>query len=477
MTEEKNININIPEDELMKQENYMDRIRAMNDEHFARTGKRKKHLTVTFGCQMNAHDSEKLEGMLEQIGYMKAEEEEKADFIIYNTCCVRENAEQKVYGKLGYLKHLKDKNEDLIIAMCGCMMQQEEVLNTIRTKYKHVDIIFGTFNLYKMPELLQTYLETKRTVIDIWKEHKEIVEDLPSIRKHKFKASVNIMYGCNNFCTYCIVPYVRGRERSRKPEDILKEIEDLVADGVKEIMLLGQNVNSYGKTLEDKVTFAQLIRKVNEIEGLKRIRFMTSHPKDLSDELIEAMRDCDKVCKSLHLPFQAGSTKILKAMNRRYTKEQYLDLAKKIQREIPNIALTTDIIVGFPGETEEDFEDTLDIVRQVQFSGAYTFIYSKRTGTPAAVMEEQVPEEVSSRRFNKLQEVLRPIITEKSQALHGKTLEILVEDVSKNDEKLLTGRTESGHLVHFEGDSSLIGEFINVEITEAKTYYLIGQRV
>ncbi|MBZ4668292.1 MAG: miaB [Defluviitaleaceae bacterium] len=467
----------VTSEEALRQEEIIKQLRNDNDLIKARTGKQKYYYISTFGCQMNAHDSEKLEGMLEQIGYIKAEEEEKADFIIYNTCCVRENAEQKVYGKLGYLKHLKDKNEDLIIAMCGCMMQQEEVLNTIRTKYKHVDIIFGTFNLYKMPELLQTYLETKRTVIDIWKEHKEIVEDLPSIRKHKFKASVNIMYGCNNFCTYCIVPYVRGRERSRKPEDLLKEIEDLVADGVKEIMLLGQNVNSYGKTLEDKVTFAQLLRKVNEIEGLKRIRFMTSHPKDLSDELIEAMRDCDKVCKSLHLPFQAGSTKILKAMNRRYTKEQYLDLAKKIQREIPNIALTTDIIVGFPGETEEDFEDTLDIVRQVQFSGAYTFIYSKRTGTPAAVMEEQVPEEVSSRRFNKLQEVLRPIITEKSQALHGKTLEILVEDLSKNDEKLLTGRTESGHLVHFEGDSSLIGEFINVEITEAKTYYLIGQRV
>ncbi|NLM12625.1 MAG: tRNA (N6-isopentenyl adenosine(37)-C2)-methylthiotransferase MiaB [Epulopiscium sp.] len=464
-------------EEALRQEEIIKQLRNDNDIMKAKTGKQKYYFISTFGCQMNAHDSEKLEGMLEQIGYLKTEEETKADFIIYNTCCVRENAEQKVYGKLGYLKHLKDKNDDLIIAMCGCMMQQEEVLNTIRTKYKHVDIIFGTFNLYKMPELLQTYLETGRTVIDIWKEHKEIVEDLPSIRKHKFKASVNIMYGCNNFCTYCIVPYVRGRERSRKPEDILKEIEDLVADGVKEIMLLGQNVNSYGKTLEEKMSFAQLLRKVNEVEGLKRIRFMTSHPKDLSDELIEAMRDCDKVCKSLHLPFQAGSTKILKAMNRRYTKEQYLELVKKIQREIPNIALTTDIIVGFPGETEEDFEDTLDIVRQVQFSGAFTFIYSKRTGTPAAVMEEQVPEEVSSRRFNTLQEVLRPIITEKSHALLGKTLEILVEEVSKNDKKLLTGRTESGHLVHFEGDASLIGEFINVEITEAKTYYLIGKKL
>ncbi|NLM48820.1 MAG: tRNA (N6-isopentenyl adenosine(37)-C2)-methylthiotransferase MiaB [Epulopiscium sp.] len=462
-------------EEAQRQETYIKQIRMQNDLEKSKTSKQKHYYIATFGCQMNAHDSEKLAGMLEQMGYQKTDQENEADFILYNTCCVRENAEQKVYGKLGYLKYLKDMNKDLIIAICGCMMQQDTVLNIIKSKYPHVDIIFGTFNIYKLPELLQTYLETKETVIDIWNEHKDIVEDLPSIRKYKFKASVNIMYGCNNFCTYCIVPYVRGRERSRQPEDILNEIKELVADGVKEIMLLGQNVNSYGKTLKDGISFAQLLRKVNEIEGLKRIRFMTSHPKDLSDELILAMRDCDKVCKSLHLPFQAGSTEILKKMNRKYTKEQYLELAEKIQNTIPDIALTTDIIVGFPGENEEDFKDTLDVVRKVRFSGAYTFIYSKRTGTPAATMEGEVPEEICQRRFNELQEVLQPIVYEKSQEFYGKTVEILVEEKSKNKDSYLTGRTDSGHLVHFEGDTSLIGQFVNVEIIEAKTYYLIGK--
>jgi len=462
-------------EEAQRQETYIKQIRMQNDLEKSKTSKQKHYYIATFGCQMNAHDSEKLAGMLEQMGYQKTDQENEADFILYNTCCVRENAEQKVYGKLGYLKYLKDMNKDLIIAICGCMMQQDTVLNIIKSKYPHVDIIFGTFNIYKLPELLQTYLETKETVINIWNEHKDIVEDLPSIRKYKFKASVNIMYGCNNFCTYCIVPYVRGRERSRQPEDILNEIKELVADGVKEIMLLGQNVNSYGKTLKDGISFAQLLRKVNEIEGLKRIRFMTSHPKDLSDELILAMRDCDKVCKSLHLPFQAGSTEILKKMNRKYTKEQYLELAEKIQNTIPDIALTTDIIVGFPGENEEDFQDTLDVVRKVRFSGAYTFIYSKRTGTPAATMEGEVPEEICQRRFNELQEVLQPIVYEKSQEFYGKTVEILVEEKSKNKDSYLTGRTDSGHLVHFEGDTSLIGQFVNVEIIEAKTYYLIGK--
>lgn len=465
----------VTSEEAQRQEEIIKQLRMKNDLEKSKTGKQKHYYIATFGCQMNAHDSEKLAGMLEQIGYMKTDDEKEADFIIYNTCCVRENAEQKVYGKLGYLKHCKDNNDDLIIAMCGCMMQQETVLNTIKSKYKHVDIIFGTFNIYKLPELLQAYLETKETIIDIWEEHKDIVEDLPSIRKYKFKASVNIMYGCNNFCTYCIVPYVRGRERSREPKDILNEIKELVADGVKEIMLLGQNVNSYGKTLKEKITFAELLRRINEIEGLKRIRFMTSHPKDLSDELIMAMKDCDKVCKSLHLPFQAGSSRILEKMNRKYSKEQYLNLVNKIQEAIPGIALTTDIIVGFPGETEEDFKDTLDIVKKVRFSGAYTFIYSKRTGTPAAIMEEEVPEEVFQRRFNELQEVLQPIVAENSKEFLGKKLEILVEERSKNKDSYLTGRTDSGHLVHFEGDSSLIGQFINVDIIEAKTYYLIGK--
>ncbi|NLK20834.1 MAG: tRNA (N6-isopentenyl adenosine(37)-C2)-methylthiotransferase MiaB [Epulopiscium sp.] len=462
-------------EEAMRQEEIIKQIRMKNDAEKSRDAKQKYYHISTFGCQMNAHDSEKLEGMLEQMGYEKIEKETDADFILYNTCCVRENAEQKVYGKLGFLKHHKQTKKDVVIAICGCMMQQESVLNAIRKKYRHVDIIFGTFNLYKMPELFQTYLETKETVIDIWKEHKEIVEDLPSVRKYKFKASVNIMYGCNNFCTYCIVPYVRGRERSREPQDIINEIRDLVADGVKEIMLLGQNVNSYGKTLNKKMTFAQLIRKINEIEGLRRIRFMTSHPKDLSDELIEAMKECDKVCNSLHLPFQAGSSQILKKMNRRYSKEQYLNLAKKIQEAIPGISLTTDIIVGFPGETEEDFLDTLDIVQKIGFNGAYTFLYSKRTGTPAATMDEQVPDEIAQERFNALQKALKPIIAEKTQSMIGKMVEILVEEPSKSDKNFLTGRTNDGYLVHFEGDRTLIGEFVKVAIIYAKTFYLVGK--
>lgn len=429
----------------------------------------------TFGCQMNAHDSEKLRGILEEIGYVEASEEIEADMIVYNTCCVRENAEQKVYGRLGYLKNYKKKNPHIKIALCGCMMQQESVIETIQKKYNFIDLVFGTHNLYKFPELLQTNLETKETIFDIWKEHGEIVEDLPSIRKHFFKASVNIMYGCNNFCTYCIVPYVRGRERSRKPEDILKEIKSLTADGVKEVMLLGQNVNSYGKTLEDPISFAQLLEKIAAIDGLKRIRFMTSHPKDLSEELIEVMAQWEPICDHLHLPFQAGSSKTLRAMNRRYTKEQYLALIQKIKKAMPDIALTTDIIVGFPGETEEDFEETLDVVKQVGFDNAYTFLYSKRTGTPASRMEEQIPEAIAKERFNRLLDTLTPISHAKTQAQIGLTLDVLVEEINQQNDKMVTGRTSSNHLVHFPGSKELIGTVVPVKIINAKTYYLIGE--
>lgn len=415
--------------------------------------------------------------MLEQMGYGENQKEDDADLIIYNTCCVRENAENKVFGKLGYLKHVKAKNPDLKIVMCGCMMQQEKVIQEIKKKYKHVDVVFGTFNLYKFPELLQSNLETKQMIIDIWKEHKEIVEDLPSIRKYKYKACVNIMYGCNNFCTYCIVPYVRGRERSRTPEDILAEVQSLVEDGVKEIMLLGQNVNSYGRSLEEKMTFAQLLRNINEVEGLERIRFMTSHPKDLSDELILAMKECEKVCSHLHLPFQAGSTKVLGAMNRRYTKDQYVSLAKKIQAEIPDIALTTDIIIGFPGETEDDFQDTLEVVKEIGFHGAYTFLYSKRTGTPAATMEEQVPEEVAQERFSRLLEIVNGIIYEKSREQIGRTYNVLVEEVSKQDSSTLTGRADNNSLIHFKGTEDRIGQMIPIKIVDAKTFYLIGEQM
>ena len=426
---------------------------------------------------MNAHDSEKLEGMLDEMGYERTQEETEADFIIYNTCCVRENAELKVYGKLGWLKHYKKQNPNAVVALCGCMMQQDTVLETIRQKYRHVDLVFGTFNLYKLPELMKTREESGCTVFDIWQENQEVVEDLPSIRHFPYKASVNIMFGCNNFCSYCIVPYVRGRERSRTPEDILAEVRKLAADGVKEVMLLGQNVNSYGKNLENPVSFAELLRMVNEVEGIERIRFMTSHPKDMSDELILAMKECDKVCKNLHLPFQSGSTEILKKMNRHYTKEGYLELVRKVREAMPEITLSTDIIVGFPGETEEDFQETLDVIRKARYCTAFTFIYSKRTGTPAAKMENQVPEDVVKDRFDRMLQVLNPIVHEVTEEQVGKVLPVLVEEVSKHDENILTGRTEQNTLVHFSGSKDLIGQMVPVKIIENKTFYVIGERI
>ncbi|WP_332492853.1 tRNA (N6-isopentenyl adenosine(37)-C2)-methylthiotransferase MiaB [Niameybacter sp.] len=438
-------------------------------------GKNLKFCITTFGCQMNAHDSEKIQGMLSKMGYSETDKEAEADLILYNTCCVRENAENRIYGKLGYLKKLKRANPNLLIALCGCMMQQDIVLETLKKTYRHVDMIFGTYNIYKLPELLQTRFETGKPVIDIWDSHQDIVEDLPNERKYPFKSCVNIMYGCNNFCTYCIVPYVRGRERSRNPEDILKEIHALVEDGVKEIMLLGQNVNSYGKTLDIPMTFADLIREVNKIEGLERLRFMTSHPKDLSDDLILAMSECDKLCNSLHLPFQAGSTDVLTRMNRRYTKEQYLALVSKVKATMPHIALTTDIIIGFPGETEEDFQETMDVVRQVRFASAFTFVYSKRTGTPAATMDNQIEEVVSKDRFNRLLDLVHEIQVDYMESFIGHHTDVLLEEVSKHDPNLLSGRTSESVLVHVKADPSEIGKIVDIKITGAKTHYLIGE--
>ena len=458
--------------ELQRQSDFMLKIKAINDQK----EKRPRFMINTFGCQMNAHDSEKLDGMLRQMGYEPCDDEKDADFIIYNTCCVRENAENKVYGNLGYLKHAKKDNPDMKIALCGCMMQQPTVIETIRKKYRHVDIVFGTFNIYKLPELIYTNIESASPVFDIWDKHADIVEDLPTVRKFKYKASVNIMFGCNNFCSYCIVPYVRGRERSRRPEDIIAEVKALAADGVKEVMLLGQNVNSYGRGLEEDISFAQLLRRVNEVEGIERIRFMTSHPKDLSDELISAMADCEKVCNHIHLPFQAGSNEILKRMNRRYTKEHYLELVDKIRAAIPDIAITTDIIIGFPGETEEDVEETIDVVKKARFNGAFTFIYSKRTGTPAAEMPNQVPEAEAKKNFDKLLEAVNPIVYELNQKKVGNTYKVLVDGVS-SDPLFVTGRTEDNTLVHFKGCSELIGDIINVKITDCKTFYLIGEQV
>lgn len=466
------------ETELARQLEYIRAIRAENDAFAAENGRKKKFYSLAMGCQMNAHDSEKLEGMLDEMGFDRTDEETEADFIIYNTCCVRENAEQKVYGKLGWLKHYKEtKNPDAVIALCGCMMQQETVLQTLRQKYRHVDIVFGTFNLYKLPELVATRMESGETVYDIWQEQHEVVEDLPAIRHFPYKASVNIMFGCNNFCSYCIVPYVRGRERSRTPEDILAEVRRLAADGVKEVMLLGQNVNSYGKNLETPVSFAELLRMVNEVEGIERIRFMTSHPKDLSDELIQAMADCDKVCKYLHLPVQSGSDEILRRMNRHYTKESYMELVRKARAAMPDITLSTDIIVGFPGETEEDFQETLDVIRKSRYSTAFTFIYSKRTGTPAATMENQVPENVIKDRFDRMLNILNPIVHEVHEEQLGKVMTVFAEEASKQDKTVLTGRADNNMLVHFKGTEDLIGQMVPVKITENKTFYLIGERM
>lgn len=433
---------------------------------------------TTFGCQMNARDSEKLEGILETIGYTKTEHEEDADFVIYNTCTVRENANLKVYGRLGYLNSIKRKKRPhMMIALCGCMMQEPHVIEKLKKSYRFVNLVFGTHNIFKFAELLCNAMDSNSMVVDIWKDTDQIVENLPIDRKYSFKSGVNIMFGCNNFCSYCIVPYVRGRERSRNPEEIIKEIKNLVADGVTEVMLLGQNVNSYGKNLDTPITFAQLLRQIEEIEGLKRIRFMTSHPKDLSDELIAVMAESKKVCNHLHLPLQSGSSSILKVMNRRYTKEQYLQLVDKIKTAVPGISLTTDIIVGFPGETEEDFQETLDVVRKVRYDSAFTFIYSKRTGTPAAIMENQVPEDVVKHRFDRLLTEVQEISKEMSSRFEGTVQEVLVEDINEQDASLVTGRMTNNLLVHFPGDASMIGSYCQVHLDECKGFYYMGTQV
>ena len=425
---------------------------------------------------MNARDSEKLTGILEKIGYTMIDSE-KADFVIYNTCTVRENANMRVYGRLGQMKQIKKKNPEMFIALCGCMMQEPEVVEKLKKSYRHVDLIFGTHNIFKFAELVYRRITEGRMVIDIWKDTDQIVEDLPNERKYPFKTGINIMFGCNNFCSYCIVPYVRGRERSRQPEDIIREIENAVADGVVEVMLLGQNVNSYGKTLEQPLSFAELLRRICRIDGLERVRFMTSHPKDLSDELIQVMAEEPKICRHLHLPLQSGSSDILKKMNRRYTKEDYLKLVDKLRRACPDISLTTDIIVGFPGETEEDFLETLDVVEKVGYDSAYTFIYSKRTGTPAAVMEDQVPEDVVKDRFNRLLERVQTIAARVCSRHEGTVQDVLVEEVNHQDPSLVTGKMSNNIVVHFKGDASLIGKIVPVHLTSCKNFYYMGESV
>lgn len=463
-----------PAQEPQRQYYYMKKARQIVAEQEKTLGRRPTACAVTFGCQMNAKDSEKLIGILETIGY-EIIEDESADLVFYNTCTVRDNANQRVYGRLGFLNTMKKKNPHKIIALCGCMMQETTVIEKIKKSYSFVDLIFGTHNIYKFAELLTTVYQSDRMVIDIWKDTDKIVEDLPAERKYSFKSGVNIMFGCNNFCSYCIVPYVRGRERSRNPKDIIREIEQLISEGVVEVMLLGQNVNSYGKNLEEPMTFAQLLREVEKIEGLKRIRFMTSHPKDLSDELIQVMKESKKICRHLHLPLQAGSTRILTAMNRRYTKEQYLALAKKIRQEIPDISLTTDLIVGFPGETAADVDETIEVVKEVQYDNAFTFIYSKRTGTPAAAMDNPVSEQEIKENFDRLLKVVQETARERVQRLEGQTLEALVEEVNEQDASLLTGRLSNNTIVHFPGDKELVGSIVNVKLKECHGFYYIGE--
>ena len=428
------------------------------------------------GCQMNSLQTETVAGIVKKMGYEEVFKEENADVVIYNTCTVRENANLKIYGHLGHLKSIKKQKKEMKIVLFGCMMQESEVIEKIHKDYSFVDLVFGTHNFHKFPELFCRSLNTEGQIIDVWKESDEIVEGMPADRKYSFKTGVNIMFGCNNFCSYCIVPYVRGREKSREPEAILQEIRELVADGVTEVMLLGQNVNSYGKTLENPITFAQLLQQVEEIEGLKRIRFMTSHPKDLSDELIETMAKSKKVCHHLHLPMQSGSSRILKIMNRRYDKEKYLELVQKIRTAIPDISLTTDIIVGFPGETEEDFRDTLDVVDKCDFDTAFTFIYSKRSGTPAAKMENQIPEDVVKDRFDRLLSLVQEKGRQASSRFQGTVQEILVEEESK-EKGIYTGRTEYNLLVHFPGCRDLLGKYVKVRLDTCKGFYYFGTLV
>lgn len=430
------------------------------------------HIT-TFGCQMNEHDSETIAGMLSEMGFSQAPERDGADVVVINTCSVRENADKRFFGTLGQLKHIKKDNPDFTVCVCGCMMQQQHIIDSIKSKYPWVDVIFGTHNIHEFPRLLETVLSEKEKIIDVWENGGDIIEGLPAKRLYRHKAFVNIMYGCNNFCTYCIVPYTRGRERSRKACDIVEEVRRLTEDGVREVTLLGQNVNSYMG--EDGTDFSDLIYRLNEAEGLERIRFMTSHPKDLSDKLIQAYRDCEKLCDYIHLPVQSGSSRILKKMNRKYTKDDYLRLVEKLKAAVPHIAISTDIITGFPGETEEDFEETLDLVRRVEYDSAFTFLYSIRKGTPAAEYEDQIPEEIKHERFNRLVELVNEISARKNAAYVGKTVKVLVDGPSKNNSAALGGRTEGFKLINFEGPQDLIGKLVDVEVTAGKTFSLEGR--
>ena len=470
--------------EIETQKEYMEKVQKINN------GKQLKYSIYTMGCQLNENDSEKLSGMAEEMGYEKEEDIKNADLVIFNTCCIRENAEEKLLGKIGELKNIK-KEKDIIIAIGGCMMQEKHMEEKIKKSYPYVDIVFGTHTLHKVPEYIYKVLMNRKRIQDVLDIDGNVYEGLPITRSSKVQASITIMYGCNNFCSYCIVPYVRGRERSRKPKDIIEEVKEVAKQGYKEIMLLGQNVNSYlrsemelikqGKLIDENNdykevnSFAKLLREINKIPSIERIRFISPHPKDFTEDVIEAIRDCDKICKLVHLPLQSGNTKVLKEMNRKYTKEQYLNLVEKMRKEIPNLSLSTDIIVGFPGETDEEFEDTLDVVRKVNFEQVYMFIYSRRIGTPGDKMKNQVLEEIKHKRFDKLKELVESQIAVNNQKYIGTIQKVLVEGTSKNNENMLTGRTDSNKIVVFEGKEDLINTVIDVKIESEHMWYLKGK--
>ncbi|MDD2190818.1 MAG: tRNA (N6-isopentenyl adenosine(37)-C2)-methylthiotransferase MiaB [Eubacteriales bacterium] len=439
-----------------------------------RSNLNKGYNITTFGCQMNEHDSETLAGMLEELGYIENANRREADVAIINTCSVRENADKRFFGTLGQLKKVKEERPETVVAVCGCMMQQQHIIDTLKAKYPWVDLVFGTHNIHQFPSLLNNVLNERNKVVDVWDNGGDIIEGLPAKRMYPFKAYVNIMYGCNNFCTYCIVPYTRGRERSRHPGEIVNEVKALAASGVKEITLLGQNVNSYGKGSNFTQDFADLIYMLNDIDGIERIRFMTSHPKDLSNKLIHAFQKCDKLCNSIHLPVQSGSTEILTRMNRKYSKEDYLQLIEKLRDVIPDIAITTDIIVGFPGESDEDFNETMDLVEKVRFDSAFTFLYSIRKGTPAEKYKDQVPESIKHQRFDRLVDRLNEISQEINKSYEGNIVLVLAEGSSKTNTKMISGRTVTGKLVNFKGPAELTGKLVPIRITEGKTFSLNG---
>ena len=470
----------ITDEESIRQLDYIDKARSIVSKIEKELGRKPRACVVTFGCQMNARDSEKLLAALKLVGYEETESED-AEFVIYNTCTVRDNADQRVLGRLGQCSNFKKKNPYMKIAICGCMMQEPGAVEKIKKSYRFVDLIFGTHNIYKFSELLYTTLCSDKMIIDIWEKTDKIVEDLPVVRKYAYKSSVNIMFGCDKFCTYCIVPYVRGRERSRNPKDIIRECEKLAADGVKEIMLLGQNVNSYANDLKkqdkDAMSFAQLLDEVAKVDGIERVRFMTPHPRDFKDDVIDVIANNPKIARHIHLPLQSGSTKVLKRMNRNYTKEEFLTLANKIRERIPDVAITTDIIVGFPGETAADVDDTIDVINKVKFDNAFTFIYSKRAGTPAAKFEDQVPENEVKENFDRLLKVVQETAKEQASKLVGRCEDVLVEGVNEHDSSLMTGRMSNNTLVHFPGGEELIGEFVKVKLNECHGFYYFGEKI